>query len=177
MAAQDIATALERTQSVLRRRPSVGLHDDAPALARWDGGVRTVASHADGYQIATDLPVELGGAGDQVSPGWLMRAGLASCTATCIVMVAAAAGLELDALEVRASSRSDIRALLGPDEADGSNVYPGPRDLQMVVRISARGVSPARLRALVEEARRVTPTLAAIQDACPVDIRVVVETA
>ena len=92
MASQDIAAAMQRVESVLRRRPEVGLHDDAPATARWQSGTRVVSSHANGTQIVTDMPTELGGSGDQVTPGWLLRAGLASCLATRIAMAAAAAG-------------------------------------------------------------------------------------
>ena len=109
MTTGDLAQALQRAQSVLRRRPEMGLHDDAPATARWQHGTRTVASHANGMQMTTDMPGELGGSGDQVTPGWLFRAGLASCAATSIAMAAAAQQIELTSLEVRATSRSDAR--------------------------------------------------------------------
>ena len=104
-AMQNIAAAMQRVESVLHRRPQAALHDDAPATARWQSGTRVVASHADGTQLVTDMPSELGGSGNQVTPGWLFRAGLASCAATRIAMGAAAAGIELTMLEVRASSR------------------------------------------------------------------------
>ena len=172
MAAQDLAAALRRTESVLRRRPSAGLHDDATGVARWVGGTRTLASHANGHEVVTDMPTELGGSGDRVSPGWMVRAGVASCTATRIAMAAASEGIELDSLEVRASSRSDTRGLLGMAEADGARVYPGPHDMQMVVRISARGVPPERLRALVDESQRSSPMLSALQDAVPVALQI-----
>ena len=105
MAEQDVATALQRVQAVLRRQPEIGLHDDAPAAARWEGGTRVVTTHANGTEISSDMPGELGGSGDRITPGWLMRAGFASCTATCIAMSAAAQGIELESLEVQASSR------------------------------------------------------------------------
>lgn len=95
MAAADIAKALQRVESVLRRRPDSGLNDDAPATARWDGGTRMVANHPSGKQVLTDMPAEIGGSGDQVTPGWLFRAALASCTATRIAMAAAAQGIAL----------------------------------------------------------------------------------
>ena len=53
MTTQDIAAALQRAEAVLRRRPEVGLHDDAPATARWEGGTRVVASHANGTQMSS----------------------------------------------------------------------------------------------------------------------------
>jgi uncharacterized OsmC-like protein len=172
MAVQDLAAALQRTERVLRRRPSAGLQDDATGIARWDGGTRVVASHANGRRIATDMPRELGGEGQEVTPGWLVRAGLASCSATSIAMAAAAEEIELDELEVRASSRSDARGLLGMTGGDGAPVYPGLLDVQMHVRIAARGVAPERLQSLVEKSQRTAPMLAVIQDAVTVDIRI-----
>src|SRR5258708_7567439 len=106
MAERGIAKSMERVEAVLRRRPAAGLHDDAPAIARWEAGTRVVSNHSNGARIPTDMPVELGGTGDQVSPGWLFRAGIASCAATVIAMGAAAAGSELEAPEVAASSPS-----------------------------------------------------------------------
>lgn len=175
MAVQDVATALQRVEAVLRRRPNVGVHDDAPATARWDGGTRIVASHANGTQVLTDMPTELGGRGDQVTPGWLLRAGLASCAATRIAMAAATAGIELKTLELLASSRSDVRGLLGIAGADGEPVSAGPSDVQLLVRIAADGVSPERLRALVEDSHRCSPVHCAMQEVVPVALRIEVE--
>ncbi|MGZ5158821.1 MAG: OsmC family protein [Caldimonas sp.] len=165
MPAQEIATALKRVETVLRRRPETGMHDDAAATARWEGGLRVISSHANGTEVATDMPAELGGSGDRVSPGWLLRAGFASCTATCIAMAAAAKGIALEALEVRAGSRSDTRGLLGMADAEGEPVYAGPQEMQLHVRIAAPGVAAARLRALVEESYRCSPMACVVQDA------------
>jgi len=177
MAAEEIAAALERVRAVLRRRPEVGMHDDAPATARWDGGARVVASHANGTEIPTDMPRELGGAGNEVTPGWLLRAGFASCTATCIGLAAAADGIALKELEVQARSRSDTRGLLGFAGADGEPVSAGPRDVQMIVRISAPGVSASRLRALVEQSYRCSPMARAVEDAVPVALQIEIDSA
>jgi len=73
-----VRTALQRVETLLRRRPDIGLHDDAPATVRWSAGTRVVARHANGTEISTDMPAELGGSGDRVTPGWLFRAGLSS---------------------------------------------------------------------------------------------------
>lgn len=176
MAAQDIAAAMQRVEAVLRRRPEAGLDDDAPAAARWQSGTRVVSSHANGTQMTTDMPGELGGSGDQVTPGWLLRAGLASCAATRIAMAAANEGIELAALQVVASSRSDARGLLGMAETDGESVSAGPRDVQLLVRICAPQVSSERLRALVEDSHRCSPVSAALQDAVPVALHIEVDT-
>jgi uncharacterized OsmC-like protein len=172
MTTQDIAAAIERAQTVLMRRPDMGLHDDMPGIARWQGGVSTVASHVNGAQMVTDMPTELGGSGEHVSPGWLVRAGLAACTVTTIAMIAAAEGIALDSLEVRADSRSDARGLLRLAGDDGKPCYPGPLDVRMVVRIAAAGVPAERLRALVDTAQRCSPMGSAIEQAVPVALRV-----
>jgi organic hydroperoxide reductase OsmC/OhrA len=153
MAHQDLASALQRVHAVLQRRPNTGLHDDAPATARWRGGTRVVASHANGQQVATDMPAELGGSGDQVTPGWLFRAGFAS----------------------RASSRSDTRGLLGMADANGQPVDPMPGDVQLHVRIAADGVSAERLRALAEQGIACSPIPRAVQHAVPIALHIDVD--
>ena len=178
MRTQEIAAAMQRVEAVLLRRPEAGLHDDAPAAARWTHGTRVVTSHANGMQMPTDMPTELGGSGDQVTPGWLFRAGLASCAATSIAMAAAAAGIELSALEVRASSRSDTRGFLGlPDDATGTAVYAGPGDMQLQVRIAAKGTAPERLRTLVEDGLRRSPVPNAVSNTTALAVHIDVDAA
>jgi len=172
MTSQEIAAAMQRVESVLRRRPEVGLHEDAPATARWERGTRVVSSHANGAQLVTDMPTELGGGGDQVTPGWLFRAGLASCFATRIAMQAAAAEIELTMLEVVASSRSDTRGVFGMAEVSGEPVGAGPRDVQLFVKISAAGIAAERLQSLVEDCNSCSPVSAAVRDAVPVALRI-----
>jgi len=177
MTIEDIAAAVQRVESVLKRRPAIGIHDDAPATARWQTGLRVVACHANGTQMLTDMPSELGGSGDQVTPGWLFRASLASCFATRIAMGAAAAGIELTLLEVLASSRSDTRGLFGMTDVSGELVGAGPRDVQLLVKITAPGVSAERLQTLVEDSNRCSPVSAAVRDAVSVALRIEVAAA
>ncbi|RYF34635.1 MAG: OsmC family peroxiredoxin [Comamonadaceae bacterium] len=167
MSTAPIAAALERMTSVLQRRPDTGLHDDAPATARWDGGTRVVALHGNGHQVPTDMPAEFGGTGGQVTPGWLFRAGVAACATTSIALLAAKEGIELTRLETRAGSRSDARGMLGMTEADGSEVSAAPGDFQLHVRIAAQGVPPETLRALVERGLHRSPIPSAVQRALP----------
>lgn len=172
MASQDIAAALHRAEAVFARRPEAAVHDDAPGVVRWEGGLRMVSTHANGQQAVTDMPAEFGGSGGQVSPGWLLRSGTAACTATSIAMVAAREGIELSRLEVTVSSRSDSRGVLGMREADGRAVYPGPHDVEMLVTIDAPGVAAERLRELVERANRCAPMTAVVRDAIAMPLRI-----
>jgi uncharacterized OsmC-like protein len=166
----DIAAAIRRVETVLQRRPDAGLHDDAPATARWAGGTRVIASHSNGTQVPTDMPAELGGTGERVTPGWLFRAGLASCAATSIAMSAARKGIALETLELRVDSRSDARGLLGMADAEGRPVPAGPMGLRLHVRIVAPGVHARLLRALVEEGLRCSPIPCAAQAALPLEL-------
>ena len=175
MATADVAAALRRFGALVRRRPAIAVHDDPPAVTRWQGGLRFVATHANGKQVTSDMAPELGGAGDQVSPGWLFRAGFASCTATTIAMTAAAEGIELEMLELEAMSRSDAHAVLGMSRVGGERVSAEPFDVQLHVRASARGVSPERLRAVIEEGYRRSPAAGAMQAATQVALHIEIE--
>ena len=172
MTQQPLAQSLRRVQAVLERRPDSGLHEDGPATARWEGGTRVVAHHDNGTQVPSDMPAELGGTGDLITPGWLFRAGLAACATTSIVMAAAAEGIALTGLEVKATSRSDTRGLIGMANADGQPVHAGPGDVQLAVHIVADGVAPERLRALVQAAVGRSPIPSALQVATPLALRV-----
>ncbi len=172
MTAEAIAAALQRIEAILRRRPSAGLGDDVSAMARWDGGTKVITSHANGMQAVTDMPLELGGEGAGVTPGWLLRAALASCVATRIATLAAVQGIELRTLALVATSRTDMRGMLGMADGHGAPVHAGPRDVQLLVQISAIGATPERLRALVEESRRCSPVSCAMQETVPVALRI-----
>jgi uncharacterized OsmC-like protein len=172
MGLQHVADAIARAVAVLQRRPSMGLQDDSPAIAHWHGGAQVATRHANGTQVVTDLAKELGGSGEHVTPGWLLRAGLASCGATSIAMVAAEQNIELRALELHASSRSDTRGLLGMEAADGASISAGPQDVELRVMISANGASPGQLRALVETALSRSPVPAAMRQPVAVQWRI-----
>jgi uncharacterized OsmC-like protein len=167
---QTIAAALHRLASLLERRPEAGLHDDAPATARWEGGTKVLTRHADGTQFRTDLPGELGGTETAVTPGWYLRGALAACSTTCIVMAAARAGIELGGLEIHAGSQSDARGLLGVAD-DGQSIPAGPLGVELLVRISAPRVPPEQLQALVEAALARSPVGSAMR-AVPLRLRV-----
>jgi uncharacterized OsmC-like protein len=149
MTAHDIAIAMQRAKRVLQRHPEM-------------------SSHANGIRLSTDMPGELGGSGDQITPGWLFRAGLASCFATCIAMGAADEGIELTTLEVLATSRSDSRGLLGVRDANGEAVFAGPSEVRLHVRIGAHNATAERLKALVKSSQPCSPIPNAVQCATPV---------
>jgi uncharacterized OsmC-like protein len=163
MTMEQVAASMERVVSTLRRKPQAGLHEDTPASVRWAGGLRTVARTAAGSEIATDMPVAIGGGDSAPTPGWLLRTALASCAVTRIAMEAASRGIVLDTLEAQATSRSDLRGLLRLAEADGRPVPAGPLAIDLHVRIGASGVDAALLRELVESTTACSPVTAALE--------------
>lgn len=165
---------MQRIERVLQRRPEAGLEHDSPASARWGGGTRIACSDPSGVRVETDMPLAIGGTGDQVSPGWLVRAGLASCAATRIVMACAEEGVRLESLEVHAQSRSDARGLLGMTDEQGQAVDPGPVDVELSVTISTRGAGHEQVRMLVDRAVRCSPVTSALQGSVPVNVRIAV---
>ena len=172
MGMEQIAAAMERVASVLRRKPQAGVVEDSAATARWDGGLRASVHSDTGCSVATDMPVELGGEANSVTPGWLLRAGLASCAVTRIAMAAAAEGITLQTLEARATSRSDARGLLAVPELDGRPVPAGPLAMELHVRIGAPGVPAERLRALVASTASCSPVTGAVEQPLPVALHV-----
>lgn len=167
----DLAAALKRVEKILLRSPKTGLQSDAPATARWNGGTQVTTSHENGTRFATDLPTEVGGGGTAVTPGWLLRAGLASCVTTRIAMAAAVEGIELTALEVVATSQSDTRGLLGMADADGQPVSAGPLELQLHVKVTAAdGTCAERLRSLVDRSHGLSPVSCAVQEDTPIEL-------
>jgi uncharacterized OsmC-like protein len=154
MATADIRAAVERVQSVLARRPDLGLHADTAAVARWDHDVSVIARHPNGTEFRTDMPPELGGKGEALTPGWLMRAGLAACTVTCIALAAAARGIELETLEARAASHSGHARHSRHAGCRRRAVASAPREIELSVHQRARDVPAEQLRQLVEDTRR-----------------------
>ncbi|RDS80380.1 OsmC family protein [Dyella psychrodurans] len=169
---QGIAEAVQRVRAVLQRQPQRGLQDDTPAFSHWQHGLRVVSRHPNGTQVLTDMPGELGGSGDQVTPGWLFRAGVASCLATCIAMNAAAEGIALTRLEVSVHSRTDTRGFFGMLDGNGDPVFAGPSDMQWRVRIDAHGVTSEQLRHLVERSHRSSPISCAVENALRIDLHI-----
>ena len=172
MAMEQVAASMERVVSALRRKPHAGLHEDTPATVRWAGGLRTVALSASGAQVSTDMPVAIGGDDSAPTPGWLLRTALASCAVTRIAMEAASRGIALHTLEAHATSRSDLRGLVGVADADGRRVPAGPLAMDLHVRIGAPGVDAELLRALVESTRGCSPVTVALEQPLAVGLHV-----
>ena len=101
----------------------------------------------------------MGGQASAETPGWYMRAGLASCIATMIATRAAQLGITLDSLEVTILSEVDWRGPLGLDDS----VVPAMINLQPQVKISAAGVPQAVLSEIVRWGEEHSPVARTIK--------------
>lgn len=148
-----IQQALARLRTQIAAQPEKARARPGPTTARIVQGLQCEVRGPNGEAVRTDMAPAMGGEASAPAPGWLMRASLASCTATCIAMRAATLGVELTLLEVTVESEADQRGMLGMDE----RIAPGPSAITARVRIGAAGVPADELRALAEWADRHAP--------------------
>ena len=151
-AASDVRDALERLRQSFIERGDTGRRPNAAATATWTDGLRFEVSGPAGERAVTDMPAAMGGKGQGPNPGWLLRASLASCTATVIAMKAAQRGIALDRLEVQVESESDLRGLAGIEGTDTAM-----HRLRMSVKVASPGTDETVLRELVAAANKTSP--------------------
>jgi uncharacterized OsmC-like protein len=153
VSAADISEAIEKTSRMLAEQPGKARSKNAPATARLLEGLRCGVTGPNGERLHTDMPPAMGGAASAPNPGWVLRAAVASCTATVIAMRAARLGIELTTLEVTIESDSDNRGLLGLDD----KVSAGLSSLLTRVKIGAADAPAERLRELAQWGDRHSP--------------------
>ena len=141
---ESIRSAVERAVDQLAMDPEAGVGPDATAVATLEDGLRCRIRGPKG-EVVTDMGESVGGAGAGPTPGWLMRAALASCDATVIAIEAAREGIELTALTVTVDSESDARGVLGV----GDGIPPGPLAVTVRIELAASNATEAQLRDLV----------------------------
>lgn len=113
--------------------------------ARWTGGLRAEVD-AGGFEVVSDEPESVGGAGSGPQPTELLLASIASCFTIALAWTAAKREVELAGLTV-----------------DVTGTYDGPRFRAFRVDVSADSPTGADMEKLVEAAKRVcyvTRTLA-----------------
>lgn len=137
--------AMERAQLMFREHPLAPKKENPPTTAVWSGGLQCQLEHPEGHLVVTDMTTVLGGAASGPSPGWLLRAALASCTATAIAMRAALQGIELRGLEVSVNGDVDIRAAVGIE--DVSLAMSG---IRMTIKIRSENAPEDRLREIAQ---------------------------
>ncbi len=161
MSGQSIREAQENLGKVIAENPAKAHSKNTSATASLRKDLKFQISGPRGEKVETDMPPAVGGGAAAAAPGWLLRAGLASCTATVIAMRAAKLGVALDLLEVTVDSNSDNRGLLGLDE----KVSAGLSALRTQVRIGAKNATPDQLREIVHWADRHSPVACTLREA------------
>ncbi len=168
MGTDQIRQSIERITSYFGEHPEKALSTDKAATTIVEQGLRCKTTGPDGEALVSDMPKGIGGGASAPTPGWLLRAALASCDATVIAMRAAQLGVVLRRLEVTVDSVSDDRGILGLGDA----IPPGPQSMRIRVLIAAEGTSPAQLREIVSWAEAHSPVGDAVRRAIPSHVEV-----
>lgn len=168
MSNRNVREALERAQRLFRERPSAAAKS-VPANAVWQNGLACEISGPDGQRVMTDMAKPLGGCNSGPSPGWLLRASLASCTATAIAMRAAVRGIELRKLEVIVHADTDVRGAVGID-----GISLALSGMRMAVRIGSDDAAEEQLREIVEWAASHSTVAATLHEGRTVALEVTV---
>ena len=110
----------------------------------------------------------VGGVGDVPCSGDLLLGALAACQEVTIRMVAAAMGIELEALEVEAIGDLDLRGTLGMDR----EVPVGFSAIRCQTRVTIKDDGrPERAKRLLENAERYCVVLNTLRGGVPVESR------
>ena len=162
-----VRESLERLHRVFLERPEAAKKPNASATATWQNGLRCEVAGPGGELVVTDMPHAMGGDGDGPNPGWLLRASMASCTATAIVMRAARLGIALRSLNVSVYSESDARGLTGIE-----GVSTALSGMRMSIEIGAENVSDQQLRDLAEIGEAQSPVNCTLRERPPLAVEV-----
>jgi uncharacterized OsmC-like protein len=168
--AHDIRDAVRNATAYLAEHPDEARYRDSHARARLGAGLRVAVDGPRGEHVDTDMPKGIGGTATSPSPGWYLRAAIASCVASLIGIRAAVLGVNLapDGVEVVVDSESDDRGILGLDDA----IAAGALSVRIAVTIRSAGVDRATLEALVHWAVDHCPVSDAVRRSVPIAVEI-----
>lgn len=168
MSNQHIQESVKGVIEYYTSNPEKAISEDKIATAVVEDGLRCRATGIHGAEVVSDMPKGIGGGATAPTPGWLLRAALATCDATMIAMRAAELGITLTTLEVSAGSTSDDRGLLQIDDA----IPAGPLNVHVHVKLGGDGVSKEKLHELATWSERHSPVGDSISRAVPLNVTV-----
>ncbi len=168
MSSETIKEALAGAAAYLSANPAEARYRDRPARAVLRSGLVVDVAGPGDEAATTDMATSVGGTGSAPSPGWLLRAAMASCVATLIAMRAATLDVDLDSLAVTVDSESDDRGLLGIEPSPPA----GPLSARVAVSVRAPGADAATVRAIVEWGVEHSPVGDALRRAVPTEIEI-----
>jgi len=161
-----IRTAIEGASAYLTEHPDEARYTDSLATARVESGLRVRVEGPNGEVLETDMPGAVGGAGSAPSPGWFLRAAVASCVTSLATMRAAQLSLANFTCQVEVDSESDDRGILGLD----ASVPAGPLSMRIGFRMSADDMGLEKLEELAVWAMEHCPVSDAVRRAVPVHV-------
>jgi uncharacterized OsmC-like protein len=165
---ESIRNAIETASRRLREHPDAAAATDPAATAVREGGLRFRVAGPNG-QLTTDMAKSVGGGATAPTPGWLLRAALASCDATLVAMEAARDGVELDDVTVTVDSESDFRGVLGVDDT----IHPGPLSVRVRIQLAAANATEDQLSEIVRRAESRSPVRDALARAVSMTTEIV----
>src|SRR4051812_35421520 len=163
---QHIRESIDGAVAYLSEHPHEARYTDSPAVAELEQGLRFRVTGQQGEEIAADMPSAVGGDASAPSPGWLLRAALASCAGSLIAMEAARAGLTVARLAGEVDSESDDRGILGMDPA----IPAGPLSVRIRVDAKFDGGDPADGEAAIRRGIERCPVADAVGRAVPLTV-------
>ena len=153
-----IRTAMEAASAWVGDHPDEARYTDSLATARVVERLRIRVEGPNGETLETDMPTGVGGSGAHPSPGWFMRAAVASCVASLATMRAAQLGWTGFSVEVDVDSESDDRG--------------GPLSMRIGLRLAADGIGLDGLEELAVWAVDHCPVSDAVRRGVPVHVEV-----
>ncbi len=162
-----IRQAFERNRKAVELRPSIA-HSTSRVTCRTIDGVTCEVTDGTTKMI-TDEPEADGGDDLGPTPGFFIRAGLASCCAMCYVTCAARLAVPIDSIEVEVESDADAHGVLGL--ADVPSGFTAVRYL-VTVHSSA---PEADILKVIEAGDNMSPMLEVVRDPVPVKREVRIE--
>jgi uncharacterized OsmC-like protein len=163
-----IAEAVANATHYLTEHPDEARYRDSAAVAVLVEGLRVDVRGGDGSALQTDMPTGIGGTATAPSPGWILRAAIASCVASLIGIRAAVLDWQLGSVEVSVDSESDDRGILGIAE----EIPAGPLSTRIAVTVVADGKGAGDVEALVQWAIGHCPVSDAIRRAVPLEVTI-----
>lgn len=163
-----IKDAVERASAYLTEHPDEARYRDSVATARITSGLVATVTGPGGEQLTTDMPAGIGGTASAPSPGWFLRAAVASCVASLIAIRAAATGATIREIEVTVDSESDDRGILGLDDS----IPAGALSAKIAVRLTGTDLDGGERRKLVAWAVAHCPVSDSVGRAVPLEVEV-----
>jgi len=161
-----ISESVANATRYLTDHPDEARYRDSMAVARLVDGLRVDVRGADGSTLQTDMPKGIGGTDAALSPGWVLRAAIASCVTSMIGIRAAVLSWELDSVQVSVDSESDDRGILGMTD----DVPAGPLSTRIAISVVAPGKARGEVENLVRWAVDHCPSADAIRRAVPLEV-------